>query len=357
MNNVKRIIAAGLVGTAVISTGVVASAEEAQLSPQQKLQAIMAQNGVNDALQQKLLKIADVKVLNDAEAEKILNNVNTILDAYESHNYSFKELQNDKDAFTAVQKAGQKAGNTLGLTYTTADGVYSIFDEDDNLVASFTKSEFGGLLGTTEEAKKEQIANLKSSIMPELTTYMKLSVADRTKVPEKPITPDPKPTPTPDTPATETPDTPFTPGDSTTTQEYVDAVNKLEAGKDWNDEQVKALEDIKKLVTDMLENGFNLDQLNQAEALLAKLPADSEQYKTLKATIDYLKTYKNNDGQTAGDAQVEATKTPSNDNNSGSATSGTTAKTATNFGNVAVAGLGLMTVAGTVFVISKKKIQ
>lgn len=110
----------------------------------------MAQNGVNDALQQKLLKIADVKVLNDAEAEKILNNVNTILDAYESHNYSFKELQNDKDAFTAVQKAGQKAGNTLGLTYTTADGVYSIFDEDDNPVASFTKSEFGGLLGTTE---------------------------------------------------------------------------------------------------------------------------------------------------------------------------------------------------------------
>lgn len=348
MNNVKRIIAAGLVGTAVISTGVVASAKTYGEDFNEKLEAAKFDGDCTAIIKSflttnKITKDQAEKLKTyKADARKIVGDKSSMEE--------LKQLTADEKS--QIQKIALKAANTLSLVgdYNTSTGILTVTDMDDNPIAQLTLSQLKTIV-TKDDATLDGLVDAAVAMSENGAT----TVIPGTEDPEP--TPDPKPTPDPDKPATETPDTPFTPGDSTTTQEYIDAVNKLKAGENWTDEQVKALEDIKNLVTDMLANGFTLDQLNQAEALLAKLPTDSEQYKTLKATIDYLKTYQNNNGQTAGDAQVEATKTPSNNNNSGSATSGTTAKTATNFGNVAVAGLGLMTVAGTVFVISKKKIQ
>lgn len=353
MNNVKRIIAAGLVGTAVISTGVVASAEE--VTYKDAALKALKDAGVPDNYAADAVSACEKIVVDDAQAATLQNAITEALGAYNKYGKDGISKNQDgvQDHLQDIQKDIEHDLN-LTIKATTTDGIKINKYKGESL-----------LVWSVDDIKKINSVADKNKLTSDDTINTVMDFAKQTdknavkpgQDPTPDPTPDPKPDPKPDKPATETPDTPFTPGDSTTTQEYVDAVNKLEAGKDWTDEQVKALEDIKKLVTDMLENGFTLDQLNQAEALLAKLPADSEQYKTLKATIDYLKTYQNNNGQTAGDAQVEATKTPSNNNNNGSATSGSTAKTATNFGNVAVAGLGLMTVAGTVFVISKKKIQ
>ena len=346
MNNVKRIIAAGLVGTAVISTGVVASAKTYEEQLQESFKAAK----VPDDLAAQLTSLASAYTLTEEEGKQL----QAIADSAvaDTANYTIDDIYNDKDGVLSKLQRKQKVQLERLLNVTIvgspSTGVSVYKGDSDKPIFELSVESAKSLLKGSGMSRDGV-----TTIVPSLVSYM----TAENKKGEIPDTPDPKPTPDPDKPATETPDTPFTPGDSTTTQEYIDAVNKLEAGKDWNDEQVKALADIKTLVADMLANGFTLDQLNQAEALLAKLPTDSEQYKTLKATIDYLKTYQNNNGQTAGDAQVEATKTPSNNNNNDSATSGSTAKTATNFGNVAVAGLGLMTVAGTVFVISKKKIQ
>ena len=344
MNNVKRIIAAGLVGTAVISTGVVASAKTYEEQLQESFKAAK----VPDDLAAQLTSLASAYTLTEEEGKQL----QAIADSAvaDTANYTTADIYNDKDGVLSKLQRKQKVQLERLLNVTIvgspSTGVSVYKGDSDEPIFELSVESAKSLLKGSGMSRDGA-----TSIVPSLVSYM-TAENKKGEIPSTPDTPD-----TPDTPATETPDTPFAPGDSTTTQEYIDAVNKLEAGKDWNDEQVKALADIKTLVADMLANGFTLDQLNQAEALLAKLPTDSEQYKTLKATIDYLKTYQNNNGQTAGDAQVEATKTPSNNNNNGSATSGSTAKTATNFGNVAVAGLGLMTVAGTVFVISKKKIQ
>lgn len=364
MNNVKRIIAAGLVGTAVISTGVVASAK----TYDEQLQETMDAYKVPANLQGKLKGFADKHVIKDSfdedgnivKAEVKAQNIQTAVDnalaLLAKHNNSVTELKKNKEDFETIQGYKTPIEDALGVTV--------VLGSDSSISVTNKKTGEKELVLTKDEMvdAKVQMGGDYSAFakaVPDLLVYMQVPTANRgDEIPgsdEPGDKPGDKPGDEPGgNPSTGTPGGNKKPADEEQghekeRQDVLDGVNAIKS----DDAAINEAKD--KVLKILNDRSCTLDDLKAAKALVEALPDGPEKDALLKAITYIEKYYKFPDGTTAGTALVEATKTPSTDNNN-NANSGTTAKTATNFGNVAVAGLGLMTVAGAVFVISKKKI-
>ena len=346
MNNVKRIIAAGLVGTAVISTGVVASAA----TYEENLQSALKAAKVPDSLATQLTSLASAYNLSEEEGKKLQAIADSAIQ--KTANYSTNDIYNDKDGILTDLQVNEKAElETLlhvTITGSPSTGV-AVFKKDattgkNTKIFELSVSDAKSLLkgsGMSRDGAK--------SMIPSLVAYM---VADDKKatVPSEggsqggneggnqggnqggnegtaSTTPDEKDNNVLDTNLRE---------------KLNKKLDAIVAPDSWTAEQKQAFEKAKDAISKLINGEFTDADLAAARALVDKLPNGSVKDELL-AILDEI------------DAKAKPVSS-ANPGNGENTKPGTTAKTATNFGNVAVAGLGLMTVAGAVFVISKKKI-
>ena len=141
-------------------------------------------------------------------------------------------------------------------------------------------------------------------------------------------------------------------------QGYVDAMTKAEelddilkkAEANNGGALASKMDELKKIVADMPDG-----------ELKTQLQAAIDEYEKKYGKFEEGKSYKLEEGSSIedvinGGANNAAQNGSASKGNAFQATNGTLKKTATNNGNMAVAGLAMIAVAGTVFVVSKKKI-
>lgn len=324
MNNVKRIIAAGLVGTAVISTGVVASAK----TYGEDYAEAVSKSSIPDSIKTEMGKYLADNKLDKTQADDLKYYMGEV-----------RKILGDRSSMAELSKLTDAEQGELTSNGTNALAVVGLVPKpykSEKRVEIWTQGRNGQKILDLSFDDAKALGQVKQE---ELDSILDKAVAMTQNGADTVI------------PGTETSST-GTPSGKDDDKDKKEELNKkldaIEAPENWTAEQKEAFNNAKDALKKLINN-YSDDDFEAAKALIEALPDGPEKDKLLNL-LKEIKPSKN------PDSTNENPGSP-NGPTGNSSNPGKTAKTATNFGNVAVAGLGLMTVAGTVFVISKKKIQ
>ena len=288
--------------------------------------------------------VAQLPAISEANSQSAIEGVQYLLD--KTNGKSNAEIK--KEATGLLMYANNKLGAATGLYFdvdpdTLTVSIYSRTAEGlqgDKSYGSFTQDE---LRKIKEGQSKDDLVNKISdkNIQSDLATAM-VEITNND--------PGAKVTETKSLWETFTEDEKQAYVDAMTKAEEIDAILKKAEANNGADLAAK-MDELKKIVADMPEG-----------ALKTQLQAAIDNYEKKYGKFEEGKTYKLEDGSSMEDVingganNAAQNGTTSNGNSTFQASNGSLKKTATNNGNMAVAGLAMIAVAGTVFVVSKKKI-